>query len=627
MVEINGCARNFVAAPLWSLQRDPRLREGHLEEIEYGDIATLLSSLSRRPQLPSSVSAPPPSEFEPEDVGFEDNSWLARVVDVQGWLRLEDALRPDEREAKIAETLFTQLAPDSDQMHFTVADGVVRVTEAGVQALEMRLTRADARSRQYADSIEEGATRATASAEWAHEWDEPEASEPRNINASVDTWPIVEFVGHAMDNELDLDPPYQREYIWSTPDSQKLIESVLCGIPLPSIILASVADDDKLQIVDGKQRLTSLLRFVGAHPSAIAYAKDKSDLELFRTNFRRFAKKHQLTTDDMRTYYMPFKARTYDSGDPLRPVSGKFFDEIKDVQISIGGKPTTVRKLFESNASVYRIPILKYEDTDVRDIHKVFTIYNKQGVKLNAEEIRNAVYNHLKIMQLVLYIGGDRPDPDMARYAVDAGIDPTFAYSVINEMGFSTTRFRRSKVLLWMIATLLHPTGASGQLRAPSTATHIDGFLDAIEPKDGKLQRLKTNATLTALARALVDAIELHAEAEQAWHPRFRGKKENGKWEELGAVASLGACLLLVLLGKRDLLLDRSEEVRALTSTKKGPESTQNKTQWQHISDSLLSIMETLGVTLEESKAVLEERFGTSAIDVLAELRTLQVDG
>ncbi len=64
-----------------------------------------------------------------------------------------------------------------------------------------------------------------------------------------------------------------------------------------------------------------------------------------------------------------------------------------------------------------------------------------------------------------------------------------------------------------------------------------------------------------------------------------------------------------------------------MTSTKKGPDSTQNKTQWKHIADSLLSILETLDVTPAQAKAMLEERFGTSAIDGLIELRALQVDG
>jgi hypothetical protein len=595
-----------------------------VDEIDNGEIARLLSNLSSRTQLPDNIKSKPPTEFSAGDVGFDDNSWLARVVEVQGWLWLDDPLSRDETESAIAAKLFNQLAPDTDELLFNVSNGVVRMTEQGVEALEGRLARADERSARFIEALEDDESRSSASAVWEQEWDEPEVREPPNIKATVDTLPIVEFVGHAHEGELDLNPPYQREYIWSNPDSQKLIESILRGIPLPSIILATVADDDKLQIVDGKQRLTSILRFVGAHPSAIAFAKEKNDLELFQKSFRKFAKKHALTPDDVRKHYLPFKTRNYEKTDPLRALSGKFYDEIREVQTPIGGKPVAVRKLFDSSSSPYRIPILRYEDTAVRDIHQVFRIYNQQGVKLNAEEIRNAVYNHLKIVQLMLFIGGDRADPSMAEYAVEAGIDPSFAYSVIADMGFSIARFRRTKVLLWMVAALLHPTGTAGSYRAPSTASHIDSFLEAI---DKKLPRLRATQVLTELARDLVAAIELHADADRAWHPRFRSKRESGtKWEELGAVASLAACFVLVMLSKQDRLLAGVDEVRAVTKEKKGPDSTQNKTQWGHIADSLLTILETVGVTPAEMRTAMDERYGTSAVDGLIELRTLAAD-
>jgi len=597
---------------------------GIVDEIDYGEIARFLSNLSSRGQLPDHVQTKPPTEFSADEVRFDDNSWLARVSEVQGWLRLDDSLSVDVAEPTIAAKLFNQLVPDAEELLFNVSNGVVLMTEQGVEALETRLARADERSARFTEALEEDASRSTASADWEEAWDEPETREPPNIKATVDTLPIVEFIGHARENELDLNPPYQREYIWSNPDSQKLIESILRGIPLPSIILATVADDDKLQIVDGKQRLTSILRFVGAHPSAVAFAAEKGDLDLFQKSFRKFAKKHALTPEDVRKHYLPFKTKTYDKADPLRPLSGKFYDEIKEIQTPIGGKQVAVRKLFDSSSSPYRIPILRYEDTAVRDIHQVFRIYNQQGVKLNAEEIRNAVYNHLKVVQLMLFIGGDRAEPSMAEYAVEAGVDPSFAYTVIADMGFSIARFRRTKVLLWMLATLLHPTGTSGNYRTPSTASHIDSFLEAI---DKRLPRLRATQVLTSLARDLVAAIELHAEADRAWHPRFRSKREAGtKWEELGAVASLAACFVVVMLDKKDQLITAADAVRAVTREKKGPDSTQNKTQWGHISDSLLSILETLEIAPTEIQKALEERFGTSAVDGLIELRTLAAD-
>ncbi len=596
-----------------------------MDDSDYGEIALFLSSLSRKATLPASVTATPPTEFGSEDVRFDDNSWLARIADTQGWLWLDDALNLEEGEQATAEKLFAQLAPEAELVQFKSHDRVIWPTEAGVETLEARLARADERSARFTEAIDDGIAPIDASDAWARDWEEPESTEPPNIKAKVDTLPIAELVDHAREDELDLNPPYQREYIWSNPDSQKLIESILRGIPLPSIILAKMSGEQKLQIVDGKQRLTSILRFVGAHPSAVAFARDKNDEELFQKDFRKFAKRHAVTTDDIKKHYLPFKTKSYDKKDPLHAVSGKFYDEIREVKVSIAGDLLPVRKLFENNSSPYKVPILQYEETAIRDIHKVFTIYNQQGVKLNAEEIRNAVYNHLEIVQLMLFIGGDRYDPNMAQYAVDAGVDPRLAHDVINEMGFSILRFKRTKVLLWMLAALLHPTGTTGKYKAPSTAGHIDSFLISI---DGKLTNpLKTHRVLTHLAQSLVGAIQLHADAGQAWHPKFRTKRDGSpKWEELGAVASLAVCFVLVVLEREQLLLDQAEQLRSVTKEMRGPKSTQNKTQWKHISHSILGILEALGVEPDEARARLEEQYGVAAIEGLSELRNLQID-
>ena len=192
-----------------------------MDEIDYGEIARFLSNLSRRASLPQNVAAEPPTEFSPEDVSFDDNTWLARVAEVQVWLYLEDHLSFDEPETVIAGKLFTQLAPDSNQPQFVVLDGLVRMTDLGAQALETRLARADERSSRFIEAIEEGAPKKSASEDWAQEWEEPETREPPNIKATVATLPIVEFVSHAKEDELDLNPPYQREYIWSNPRLSK----------------------------------------------------------------------------------------------------------------------------------------------------------------------------------------------------------------------------------------------------------------------------------------------------------------------------------------------------------------------------------------------------------------------
>src|SRR5688572_798558 len=49
-------------------------------------------------------------------------------------------------------------------------------------------------------------------------------------------------------------PPFQRKFIWNIKQSSRFIESLLLGLPIPSIFL-SRDDDNKLLVIDGQQRL------------------------------------------------------------------------------------------------------------------------------------------------------------------------------------------------------------------------------------------------------------------------------------------------------------------------------------------------------------------------------------
>lgn len=97
------------------------------------------------------------------------------------------------------------------------------------------------------------------------------------------------------------------------------------------------------------------------------------------------------------------------------------------------------------------------------------------------------------------------------------------------------------------------------------------------------------------------------------------------RWEELPVVASLLACLILVVTGQQSKLEEKLEDVRALTSKMIGPQSTQNKTQWAHIANASTSILEILGVDLEKADQAVKERYGESALDALLEIRKIPI--
>lgn len=67
-------------------------------------------------------------------------------------------------------------------------------------------------------------------------------------------------------NKLDLQPAFQRQYVWDVGKASRLIESALLGVPIPVIYLAEDADAT-VSVIDGQQRLTAFFSFLdGKHP-------------------------------------------------------------------------------------------------------------------------------------------------------------------------------------------------------------------------------------------------------------------------------------------------------------------------------------------------------------------------
>jgi uncharacterized protein with ParB-like and HNH nuclease domain len=83
---------------------------------------------------------------------------------------------------------------------------------------------------------------------------------------SATTQTIVWFRDRYLEGGLELKPPFQRQPVWSNKQKQYLVESILLGLPIPEIYLQIEIDDDqklKHYVVDGQQRIRSILQFIG----------------------------------------------------------------------------------------------------------------------------------------------------------------------------------------------------------------------------------------------------------------------------------------------------------------------------------------------------------------------------
>lgn len=161
------------------------------------------------------------------------------------------------------------------------------------------------------------------------------------------TWSIQEIYQKIKSGQLDLSPEYQRNVIWKRDKQTAFIESLFMGIIVPPIYVVEIPGQDVLEnnyyeVVDGKQRLTTVMEFL----------QDRLPL----------------STKHLEYYSDWFGGRT--------------FYEIKD------NFQTQVSELLSSVLDIYVITANSPEFTK----YDIFSRLNKGAEKLKVNEIRRAIY-------------------------------------------------------------------------------------------------------------------------------------------------------------------------------------------------------------------------------------------
>lgn len=156
-------------------------------------------------------------------------------------------------------------------------------------------------------------------------------------------------------------PDYQRGYVWSIKQASLLIESFLIGLPVPPIFLY-IDDDNKNLVIDGQQRLLSIVYFFegyfgkesitgkrqifklsGLHPRNRFYnctyndLEDKDKRKLSSSVLRAINIRQLAPTDESTCVYHIFE-RLNTGGTPLKPQEirncvfrSKFLDRLKEL--------------------------------------------------------------------------------------------------------------------------------------------------------------------------------------------------------------------------------------------------------------------------------------------------------
>lgn len=142
-------------------------------------------------------------------------------------------------------------------------------------------------------------------------------------------------------------PELQRKYVWKKKDASRFIESLLLGLPVPSIFLANIEFSGKRLIIDGYQRIRTLYDYI---EDGIWHG-DNSDFKLINSD---------VINERWR---------------------GKSFKELSEID---------KRRL--KNYTIHAIIFEQKHPSDDSGLFQVFERINTSGTTLNNQEIRNCVY-------------------------------------------------------------------------------------------------------------------------------------------------------------------------------------------------------------------------------------------
>ena len=186
--------------------------------------------------------------------------------------------------------------------------------------------------------------------------------------------PISSVIRRYKTNKLDLNPDYQRNAVWTTSQKQLLIDSILSGIPVPSLYWNEVSDN-KMEVVDGQQRIRAMADFQDGffklNPDSDFGPKSFEDLS---ENQKDSFSEYQLSViqlkgcapDEIEDMFLRLQdGAPLNAAEKRRAISGKFRD--------------VVRELSENNFFENRVNFnnLRYgfEDAVAKGLHLIFNGY------------------------------------------------------------------------------------------------------------------------------------------------------------------------------------------------------------------------------------------------------------
>ena len=88
------------------------------------------------------------------------------------------------------------------------------------------------------------------------------ATQRRTVDFDTFDIQLHDLLRMLSERQISVAPAYQRKFRWDNVRCSELIESLMLGIPVPNLFMAT-NDDNTWEAVDGVQRLSAIVKFAG----------------------------------------------------------------------------------------------------------------------------------------------------------------------------------------------------------------------------------------------------------------------------------------------------------------------------------------------------------------------------
>ncbi|MPQ48825.1 DUF262 domain-containing protein [Marinifilum sp. N1E240] len=159
---------------------------------------------------------------------------------------------------------------------------------------------------------------------------------------------IDSLYSHRLRNRINYKPYYQRNYVWDNNKATYFIESILIGTEIPPLIFFD--NNDEIEIIDGRQRFETILRFM--------------------------SNKFSLSAKGLNTLKQLKKCTYDDLASTDREIIDSFLDaKLRIIEFKLVNEP----------------PLDKYLEDRIKK--EIFSRYNSGITPLRKSEIDNAIYD------------------------------------------------------------------------------------------------------------------------------------------------------------------------------------------------------------------------------------------